>query len=252
MLIGRPAMRASHARRGGTCVSGACHSIWARSFSKPARGRGWVRRDFAPIGQTKPERGRDGGSWPARPLSEALPYRAGPAGQDRRSGGGHSGGSAPRRDASGRAVDGQGMERDFQPAGRFFGLRSDQQIRRGAHRLTTQLDSAITDDIQARTAETEPFRRTKTANHTLVCVVRSAAALLRLGPDARRDLWDRSLKSPHRHGGGAGWQGRGALHRGLTWPCPCPASRPARPCQVRTRRSARHALRRRAAARARR
>ena len=65
------------------------------------------------------------------------------------------------------------MERDFQPAERFFGLRSDQQIRRGAHRLTTQLDSVITDDIQARTAEAKPFRPTKTANDTLAYVVRS-------------------------------------------------------------------------------
>jgi transposase len=44
---------------------------------------------------------------------------------------------------------------------RFFGLLTEQQIRRGAHRSTRQLEAAITDYLDARNADPKPFRWTK-------------------------------------------------------------------------------------------
>ncbi len=55
---------------------------------------------------------------------------------------------------------------------RFSGLLTDQQIRRGAHRSTKQLEAAITDYIDARNADPKPFRRTKTADDILAAVAR--------------------------------------------------------------------------------
>ena len=55
---------------------------------------------------------------------------------------------------------------------RFFGLLTDQQIRRGAHRSTHQLEAAITDYINARNADPKPFRWTKTADDILASVAR--------------------------------------------------------------------------------
>ena len=55
---------------------------------------------------------------------------------------------------------------------RFFGLLTDQQIRRGAHRSTKQLEAAITDYIDARNADPKPFRWVKTADDILASVVR--------------------------------------------------------------------------------
>ena len=46
---------------------------------------------------------------------------------------------------------------------RFFGLLSEQQIRRGAHRSTKELETAIMTYIDARNAEPKPFRWTKSA-----------------------------------------------------------------------------------------
>ncbi len=43
---------------------------------------------------------------------------------------------------------------------RFFGLLTDDQIRRGAHRSTAELEGAITAYIDARNADPKPFRWT--------------------------------------------------------------------------------------------
>ena len=55
---------------------------------------------------------------------------------------------------------------------RFFGLLTDQQIRRGAHRSTKQLEAAITEYIDARNADPKPFRWTKTADDILASIAR--------------------------------------------------------------------------------
>jgi len=55
---------------------------------------------------------------------------------------------------------------------RFFGLLSEQQIRRGAHRSTKELETAIMTYIDARNAEPKPFRWTKTADSILSAIER--------------------------------------------------------------------------------
>jgi hypothetical protein len=44
---------------------------------------------------------------------------------------------------------------------RFFALLAEQQIKRGAHRSTVELKSAIKEYIKTRNADPKPFRRTK-------------------------------------------------------------------------------------------
>jgi transposase len=55
---------------------------------------------------------------------------------------------------------------------RFFGLLTEQQIRRGAHRSTKELESAIASYIEVRNADPKPFRWTKTADDILKAVER--------------------------------------------------------------------------------
>jgi hypothetical protein len=55
---------------------------------------------------------------------------------------------------------------------RFFGLLTDDQIRRGAHRSTAKLEAAITAYIDARNADPKPFRWTKTADDILASIER--------------------------------------------------------------------------------
>ncbi len=55
---------------------------------------------------------------------------------------------------------------------RFFALLTEQQIRRGAHRSTAELEAAIATYIDARNAEPKPFRWTKSADDILACVER--------------------------------------------------------------------------------
>jgi transposase len=55
---------------------------------------------------------------------------------------------------------------------RFFGLLTDQQIRRGAHRSTKQLEAAITAYLDARNADPKPFRWTKSADDILAAIAR--------------------------------------------------------------------------------
>jgi transposase len=55
---------------------------------------------------------------------------------------------------------------------RFFALLGAQQIKRGAHRSTTELEAAIAAHIDARNADPKPFRWTKTADDILASIER--------------------------------------------------------------------------------
>ena len=55
---------------------------------------------------------------------------------------------------------------------RFFGLLTEQQIRRGVHRSTKALEAAIMDYIDVRNADPKPFRWTKTADDILAAIAR--------------------------------------------------------------------------------
>lgn len=55
---------------------------------------------------------------------------------------------------------------------RFFGLLTDQQIRRGVHRSTQDLEASITAYIDNRNADPKPFRWTKSADDILACIER--------------------------------------------------------------------------------
>jgi transposase len=55
---------------------------------------------------------------------------------------------------------------------RFFALLTDQQIRRGAHRSTTELEAAINAYIDVCNANPKPFRWTKTADDILASIER--------------------------------------------------------------------------------
>jgi transposase len=55
---------------------------------------------------------------------------------------------------------------------RFFALLGEQQIKRGAHRSTKELEAAIAAYIDARNADPKPFRWTKTAEDILAAIER--------------------------------------------------------------------------------
>jgi transposase len=55
---------------------------------------------------------------------------------------------------------------------RFFALLTDEQIRRGAHRSTQELEAAIMSYIETRNADAKPFRWTKTADDILASIER--------------------------------------------------------------------------------
>ena len=55
---------------------------------------------------------------------------------------------------------------------RFFALLTEQQIKRGAHRSTAELEAAIDSYIRARNADPQPFRWTKSADDILAAVER--------------------------------------------------------------------------------
>lgn len=55
---------------------------------------------------------------------------------------------------------------------RFFGLLTEGQIRRGAHRSTAELEAAIAAYIDARNADPKPFRWTKSADDILAAIAR--------------------------------------------------------------------------------
>lgn len=55
---------------------------------------------------------------------------------------------------------------------RFFAVLTEQQIRRGAHRSTKELEAAIQAFINARNADPKPFRWTKSADDILSAIER--------------------------------------------------------------------------------
>lgn len=55
---------------------------------------------------------------------------------------------------------------------RFFALLSEQQIKRGAHRSTKELEAAISAYVDARNKDPKPFRWTKTADNILASIQR--------------------------------------------------------------------------------
>jgi transposase len=55
---------------------------------------------------------------------------------------------------------------------RFFALLTEQQIKRGAHRSTKELEAAINAYLAARNADPKPFRWTKTADDILASIAR--------------------------------------------------------------------------------
>jgi transposase len=63
---------------------------------------------------------------------------------------------------------------------RFFGLLTEQKIKRGAHRSTKPLEAAITAYLDARNADPKPFRWTKTADDILASIARFCRRTLEL------------------------------------------------------------------------
>ena len=55
---------------------------------------------------------------------------------------------------------------------RFFALLSEQQIKRGVHRSTAELEAAINTYIRTRNADPKPFRWTKSADDILASIER--------------------------------------------------------------------------------
>ena len=55
---------------------------------------------------------------------------------------------------------------------RFFALLTGDQIKRGAHRSTAELEAAIIAYIDAHNADPKPFRWTKSADDILAAVTR--------------------------------------------------------------------------------
>jgi hypothetical protein len=55
---------------------------------------------------------------------------------------------------------------------RFFASLTDDQIRRGAHRSTAELEAAINTYIDAHNADPRPFRWTKSADDILAAIQR--------------------------------------------------------------------------------
>jgi len=55
---------------------------------------------------------------------------------------------------------------------RFFALLSEQQIKRGAHRSTAELEAAINAYIDARNANPRPFQWVKSADDILASIER--------------------------------------------------------------------------------
>ena len=53
---------------------------------------------------------------------------------------------------------------------RFFALLSEQQIKRGVHRTTAELEAAINTYIKIRNADPKPFRWTKSADDILASI----------------------------------------------------------------------------------
>ena len=81
---------------------------------------------------------------------------------------------------------------------RFFALLSEQQIKRGVHRTTAELEAAINTYIKIRNADPKPFRWTKSADDILASIEVSAAKQSALTKQLHRNFRIRTLGSFHR------------------------------------------------------
>ncbi len=66
---------------------------------------------------------------------------------------------------------------------RWFGLLTERQIKRGAHKSVHALELAIEDYLQANNEEPKPFVWTKTADEILASIARFAKRTLDLHRD---------------------------------------------------------------------
>jgi transposase len=78
---------------------------------------------------------------------------------------------------------------------RFFALLTDKQLRRGVHRSTRELESAIEDYITATNDAPKPFRWTKTADDILASIQRFCLRTLDARPSQR--ILQRTSESGH-------------------------------------------------------
>jgi transposase len=67
---------------------------------------------------------------------------------------------------------------------RFFGLLTEHALRRGSHRSTRDLRSAIHDYLAAHNEAPKPFRWTKSADEILASIARFATRTVQAHPDA--------------------------------------------------------------------
>ena len=73
---------------------------------------------------------------------------------------------------------------------RWFGLLSERQIKRGSHLSVRQLESAISEFIEAHNEEPRPFAWTKSADDILAGVSRFATATLRAHSRISKEISD--------------------------------------------------------------
>jgi hypothetical protein len=73
----------------------------------------------------------------------------------------------------------------------FFALLTEQQIKRGAHRSTQELEAAITAYIEARNKDPKPFRWTKSADDILASIERFCRRTLAVQTQCESKLQNR-------------------------------------------------------------
>jgi transposase len=73
---------------------------------------------------------------------------------------------------------------------RWFALLTDQQIRRGAHRSTAELEAAIRAYIETHNADPKPFRWTKSADDILASIRRFCVATLAIHQESSNYISD--------------------------------------------------------------
>ena len=76
---------------------------------------------------------------------------------------------------------------------RFFALLSEQQIKRGVHRTTAELEAAINTYIKIRNADPKPFRWTKSADDILASIERFCRKQSALTKQLHRNFRIRTL-----------------------------------------------------------
>ncbi len=68
---------------------------------------------------------------------------------------------------------------------RFFALLTEKQLRRGVHRSTQDLETAILNYIETVNADPKPFRWTKSADDILATIQRFCLSNLKLAQDQK-------------------------------------------------------------------